>query len=465
MNGTSKITNTPYEIFCEPAEQITENIEVPLLADLVARWDGYWNESTKEFLAPPIDLLEFTALLKKCTQVLDSIRNLTLDPNTDFGYIQKKDLPAGSLIFVRADIHGELKSLLENIKNMHLEGCLDENYQCCENFHIVLLGDFSDRGRYSMAVLMMVMALKIENDDNVTLIRGNHEDVCINESLAGVEDKDFTSFLQTQDTSILQDFYKALPLTCYISMQTNSGIREYVQFTHGLFEPSVDPSMLLDMNVARASMSITKGLQLIKTADNRPLSERLKEASIRIFELLEQNYIKRLGEIDLSTYMWGDIVWPTQKDDGSLDDGDSVIGDMGSRNWKLNAKDIKCFLRFYSHVHKIKMIFRGHQHAYSELRLDSKIVVCTLPVAMEQIYVGQHVEGSANQKDYSLVFLPAEKVKDWKKCFWIRNPGSSETKCSKIFTMHEYTTPEDEKERKKIDKNRARGIVKFLTLS
>ncbi|RLF13902.1 MAG: serine/threonine protein phosphatase [Thermoprotei archaeon] len=77
-------------------------------------------------------------------------------------------LPKDSTIAVVGDIHGDIHSLkyiLTKIVEMEI----------LENGYLVFLGDYVDRGPYSIEVLLSLAMLKESNNERVFLLRGNHE--------------------------------------------------------------------------------------------------------------------------------------------------------------------------------------------------------------------------------------------------------------------------------------------------
>jgi len=93
---------------------------------------------------------EVKALCQKAMEILMEESN-----------VQRVDAP----VTICGDIHGQFYDLKELFK-VGAE-CPDTNY--------LFLGDFVDRGFYSVETFLLLLALKVRYPDRITLIRGNHE--------------------------------------------------------------------------------------------------------------------------------------------------------------------------------------------------------------------------------------------------------------------------------------------------
>jgi len=128
-------------------------------ACLMAEFDRAWNIKENRFIFPAFNpglfanhLVEHAKLFKK-----QGINN-----QNHYGFIDKYDLDPsvkGNKIYMRADPHGDLKSVFENIKTLQQQGHLDENFRCKQGVHLVFLGDYGDRGDHGTQILDLLMGL------------------------------------------------------------------------------------------------------------------------------------------------------------------------------------------------------------------------------------------------------------------------------------------------------------------
>ncbi|KAJ1434035.1 Metallo-dependent phosphatase-like protein [Ochromonadaceae sp. CCMP2298] len=103
--------------------------------------------------------------LKKCEYLKESevkgICDKAREILSDESNVQRVDAP----VTICGDIHGQFYDLIELFK---VGG--EPPYT-----NYLFLGDFVDRGYYSVETFLLLLALKVRYPDRITLIRGNHE--------------------------------------------------------------------------------------------------------------------------------------------------------------------------------------------------------------------------------------------------------------------------------------------------
>lgn len=162
----------------------------------------------------------------------------------DLVYAEEKLVDKETQIFVQA-LHGDLPSLKKNLKMLQEQGLLDEKYICKKKVHLVFLINYDDTCAYPMQVLELLMTLRMENPDQVTLIRGN-------------------CFLDRSE--LLTQVDETMPLGLYLGQKDEAGVTQYALYTHSVFESSFkrDPFLMnLTANVPKG-----KGNTQLKRLDN-----------------------------------------------------------------------------------------------------------------------------------------------------------------------------------------------------
>ncbi|EFJ42037.1 hypothetical protein VOLCADRAFT_97917 [Volvox carteri f. nagariensis] len=103
--------------------------------------------------------------LKKCEPLKESdVKTLcqkALEILVEESNVQRVDAP----VTVCGDIHGQFYDLME----------LFQVGGDCPMTNYLFMGDFVDRGFYSVETFLLLLALKVRYPDRITLIRGNHE--------------------------------------------------------------------------------------------------------------------------------------------------------------------------------------------------------------------------------------------------------------------------------------------------
>lgn len=387
------------------------NSEKGQVAKLMEQFTAAWNDTTKSFDFPS-DSFKCDRFVLHLAEHTKRFQKEGVNNEQHFGYIDKFDLDLSKnpRIYMRADLHGDLKSLVENIRSLQQEGLLDENFKCKQGVHLVFLGDYCDRGIYGTQILEMLMWLREENPEFVHLVRGNHEDVESNLAF-GATDLNLMSVLKSEEaTNALQRFYETMSLTTYFSVSQGSEgeKRDYIQCTHGLFELTMDPSPLLDTQDPKACLVVPKKRELSERVKKIADSDlALSQAAKRIQQLVVES---RHIEEELTLYNWGDA---------NQDYTRTYY--LSDRSYSLSVADIQHYLDLSSDQHRVMMLFRGHEHAFQHLMHEDKLLVTTLPVGMDcPAYSNRFT-----QPDRAYIITPSKEMQNWRKRAILREKGQN----------------------------------------
>eukprot|EP01096_Ripella_sp_DP13-Kostka_P013226 TRINITY_DN5692_c2_g1_i1.p1 TRINITY_DN5692_c2_g1~~TRINITY_DN5692_c2_g1_i1.p1 ORF type:complete len:344 (-),score=132.42 TRINITY_DN5692_c2_g1_i1:341-1264(-) len=129
--------------------------------------------------------------------------------------------PVKSPVTVCGDVHGQFHDLQELFK---IGGNLpDTNY--------LFMGDYVDRGYYSVETVSLLISLKVRYPDRLTILRGNHESRQITQ-VYGFYDECLRKYHTPNVWKCFTDLFDYLPLTALIENK--------IFCLHGGLSPSID---------------------------------------------------------------------------------------------------------------------------------------------------------------------------------------------------------------------------------
>ena len=132
---------------------------------------GYWSDAQTH----EIDRQRLLTLVERHNVVFGP-KDFGSVPNP-VGVVERLDISPKDRICVRADIHGDLSTLLGHLKMLQNMGLIDQDFKCRPGVHLIFLGDYMDRGANDIEVMSLLLSLHLQNPNEVHLIRGNHEDL------------------------------------------------------------------------------------------------------------------------------------------------------------------------------------------------------------------------------------------------------------------------------------------------
>jgi hypothetical protein len=380
----------------ENAKKITSLIE------LSTKQGESWKESFSS-IKTLTSRLRPAEVINDCMQAMEEIsfhKQTVFKTGGDQSVLlEKKVLAVNTEVITTGDLHGDAFSLAKMLEKLQVDGKLTEDFELVDNIELVFLGDYVDRGPDSWSVLNMITRLKLNNMNEVHLIRGNHEDTgqIFGEGVSFGDwmstDNDVTNRTLTREYRYLQDgannsesraldhFFDTLLNAVFLGVEQGGEI-EFDIYTHGAVPLSFNPNKLLasddgTYSIPRNADELGEHSFSSVSSNLGSLSQEERLNLIRSVSVVKQAVKKhrpQLPDNSVSStvdteWNWGDITVVNQSSHQTNRGACVNLGDFVE--WMDCSKLAGKTQEAPTNV-SFRRFFKGHSHQQAEIVRDSR---------------------------------------------------------------------------------------------
>ena len=319
-------------------------------------------------------------------------------------FAQKMVLSANSKIAFFGDLHGNYDSLLNVLQYLVDNQSMDLNLRIMQdNFYMVFLGDYVDRGVDGVEVIDMLMRLKLTNPSRVFLVRGNHEDADLNHHYGFKQELQLKfPFMTVEQCNQVYKIYDFMPpilcIGCPEGINTN-----FVYCCHGGVELGCNVKELLSSPEHYQFQAIKRldrisGIRLLPSALKQILLQHIPASEIIDAVPITPTQPTPFGA------MWNDFMTD-----------DQVIAYVKGRGWKCGKLLTSFFCKNNSSAQALlRGIFRAHQHSGEMLALLQKNKgIVSLWDGMVHTFLAVPIQGLSFPYQSLGILTLADRYEEW----------------------------------------------------
>ena len=276
----------------------------------------------------------------------------------EFPCIAKLILPQDTRVAFIGDIHGDMDTITEILHSLQNKNFINEFMKVKDDACIIFLGDYIDRGDYSLQVLSSALILSLKNPNKVFLLKGNHEyDIDEEDSEIRDEINRIEKDKRTRNTLIhnVITVCELMPSGMLLGFKNQKQTPFYF-LAHGGPDIRYDYTDFLNLHDEKPCFWMLTNDDLLKTNKTQELFQKIHShinQSIATCNALESHNLKSL----VFGFLWNDII------DVSCDLPVSNSPTRGNACIALNAGFIMDFLESFTNENvKIVGLIRAHQH-------------------------------------------------------------------------------------------------------
>ncbi|ANM61825.1 protein phosphatase 2A-3 [Arabidopsis thaliana] len=152
-----------------------------------------------------IDLDEQISQLMQCKPLSEQQVRALCEKAKEILMDESNVQPVKSPVTICGDIHGQFHDLAELF-------LLIFSFLQCPDTNYLFMGDYVDRGYYSVETVTLLVALKMRYPQRITILRGNHESRQITQ-VYGFYDECLRKYGNANVWKIFTDLFDYFPLT------------------------------------------------------------------------------------------------------------------------------------------------------------------------------------------------------------------------------------------------------------